>query len=230
MLRRHLLICLVLLAPLLARPAPAAEAQVPGTVARLELAARLYARGLATDDALAVVAAVRLADAVALRTDAGWTRATAAADDAAPAPASAAAAATAAAAMAVLTAEARLTALLMAEGDDALTEIAEDAFAETARPRFGGANSAAGRLAPGQQDVWQIAFAGQQRAEIGVFGDGTGGLGWRVADATGETVCQGISAGVKPLFCTFTPAENAWYRVTIRSSADTGAGYLLITN
>ncbi|MBE2277776.1 MAG: hypothetical protein IAE87_15945 [Rhodobacteraceae bacterium] len=222
MSRWRLLICLVLL-PL---SAAAEEAQVPGTVGRLDLAARLYSLGLATDDALVVVAAVRLADAVALRGDAGWTRTTVAADTAAPGPAAPAAGP---AAMAVLSAEARQAALLMAEGDDALTEIAEDAFAETARPRFGGANSAAGRLAAGQQDVWQIAFAGQQRAEIGVFGDGTGGLGWRVANAAGVPVCQGTSVSA-PLFCTFTPAENAWYRVTVRSAADTGTGYLLITN
>lgn len=233
-----------LLAVALAGPA---LADAPGAVARLDLAARLHARGIATGDALAVATAFRLARGVTLR-PADWAHRTenATDDDAALAPPlrplpdqpeTADAARIGASVLALVTGQGADAALIMAEGDDDLTELVEDAAAETARGRIGSANHAEAVLPPGKKDIWEIPFAGMERAEVAVFGDGSGGLGWMVADAAGLPVCIAHHA-TDPLYCSFTPAANGFYTVTVlgtvlgtvpdRSSGD--IRYLIVTN
>ncbi len=48
----------------------------PGTIATLDLASRLYAQALADDDALAAVAAFRLAGRVTFRSATDWEKST----------------------------------------------------------------------------------------------------------------------------------------------------------
>ncbi len=196
----------------------------PGPVARLDLAARLYARGLARADAVTVLAAVHLARGVALRPGADWAHQTQPAG--APAPAAPPPATPPAA---VLGDEARAAAFLLAEGDESLTDLAETLLAEPARRRTGGANSAASTLPPGSAEVWDIPLPGQERAEIGVFAQGAGLFGWQVSDAAGTPLCT-APPGPGPLYCSFTPPENGWYRVTVMAETAAPADYLLITD
>ncbi len=218
-------------------PAARAEEAATGKVGTLNLAARLYAHALVTDDALAAVTAFRLASGVALRQADGWSRTTETATGAElpgePAPADTAQAGTDAArgfsALALITGQAAESTREIAAGDDELALMVEDAVADTARGRIGGANQAVATLAPGKKDIWEIPFAGQEQAEIGIFGDGSGGLGWMVADAQGVPVCVDPYSD-QPLYCSFTPAENAFYTVTVISRADVDGQYLLATN
>jgi hypothetical protein len=247
--------CLLLTAGLAAlvagRPAGAEEAPPPGTIATLDLAARLYASALAGDDPLAAVAAFRLAGRVTFRAEADWAKATAeaGADDLSfalperavidagtpPPPADGSALAGAGreapgfSALELVTGGMEAAVREMAAGDEDLLALVDDAAAETARGRIGGANSQMSSLGPGRKDVWEIPFAGMERAEIGVFGDGGGGLGWMVADPSGQPVCL-THHSEHPLYCAFTPAENAFYTVTVVSRAEAETRYLLATN
>lgn len=233
------LISLITLLPALSATGALAEdaMNAPGKVRTLALAAELYAHALATDDALAAVTAFRLASGVALRQADGWTRTT---EDATgdELPGTSAGGGTAPkgedaakgfSALALITGQAGDATREIAAGDDELALMVEDAAAETARGRIGGANQQVAALAPGKKDVWQIPFAGQEQAEVGVFGDGSGGLGWMVADAQGVPVCVDPYSD-QPLYCSFTPAENAFYTVTVISRADVDGQYLLATN
>ncbi len=241
----------VLAAVSLVRPALAEQPAPPGTVATLDLAARLYAEALARDDALAAVAAFRLAGSVTFRADADWQKSTAdsgaedlsfvlpekAVIDAGTPPPRADGTDIAASedggpgfsALELVTGGMEAAVREMAAGDEDLLALVDDAAAETARGRIGGANQQMSSLAPGRKDVWEIPFAGMERAEIGVFADDSGGLGWMVADQNGLPVCL-THYSEDPLYCAFTPAENAFYTVTVISRAEAETRYLLATN
>ena len=206
---------------------PALADTAPGPVATLDLATRLYARALAQGDALSAVTAFRLVQSVTLREGADWDRSTEDAtgseivfSDTTKAGLSA---------VALLTGQMEAATRDLAAGDEDLLEMLDDATAETARGRIGGANQLVASLPPGKQDIWQIPFAGSERAEIGVFGDGSGGLGWAVTDADGAVLCADPWSD-QPLYCSFTPAENAFYTVTVISRSGAEGQYLLATN
>jgi hypothetical protein len=241
---------LVLLPLLAALPLAAEEAPRPGAVATLDAAARLYAHALLQDDALAAVAAFRLARSVSLREGTGWERASADAgpgdldyllpgapgtgagappprdDGTAPA---GAARGSGFSALDLATGGLEAAVREMAAGNEDLLALLDDAAAETARGRIGGANQQMAILAPGRKDIWEIPFAGMEQAEIGVFSDGTGGLGWMVADAAGLPVCLQHHSD-EPLYCAFTPRDNAFYTVTVVSRGEVDIRYLLATN
>jgi len=197
----------------------------PGPVATLDLATRLYAHALAQGDALSAVTAFRLVQSVTLREGADWERST----EDAPKTEAAGAAASGLSAVALLTGQMEAATRDLAAGDEDLLAILDDATAETARGRIGGANQLVASLAPGRQDIWQIPFAGSERAELGVFNDGSGGLGWSVTDAGGAVLCADPWSD-QPLYCSFTPRENAFYTVTVVSRYDAEGQYLLATN
>lgn len=187
---------------------------------------------MASDDAVAVVAAFNLAREVTLRTATGWLHTNdAAADTALPASAPTAADVDGhllASPLSLLTGAAEDAARLMAEGDDDLTEIVEIVAADIGRRPTGAANAANAALAAGTVDIWEVPFAGQVRAEVGMFGDGTE-LGLQVADASGGTVClPRISTGA--ISCAFTPDDNSFYTVTVTNRGGATARYMLLTN
>lgn len=223
----------VLLAPLLAGWPPALSAApptlpptMPGAVARLDLATRLYAHALAAGDPLAAVAAFRLAARVPLRADAA-----APAVAAAPAPTGAAVPGAALSALALVTGGMEAATRDLAAGDDNLLELVDRASAETALGRIGVANGRSSRLQAGRQDVWELPLAGQEPAAIGLFPGAGGAFGWQITDAAGQTICA-AAATPGPLTCAFTPAENAFFTVTVvaRGAAAQAADYLLITD
>lgn len=233
MLRKALPICLFL-------SATPALADGAGTVATLDLAARLYAHGIATDDAVAVVAAFGLAHAITLRKATGWLHNSVKADETdfppdgslidsgAPPPDAPSRGQIPAPPLALLTDEAENAALLMAEGNDDLTEIAEIIATNTAGTRTATANLVDTVLAPRMVDRWEIPFPGQVRAEVGIFGDGAT-LGMLVADAAGNTVCL-THAATGPFSCAFTPEENSFYAVSVMNRSGIESRYMLVTN
>ncbi|MCB6179601.1 hypothetical protein LHP98_15875 [Rhodobacter sp. Har01] len=243
MFLRPALLAPALLAPALlalAVPVASAEDTTPGQVHTLDLAARLYAHALATDDALSAVTAFRLVQSVTLRDDTSWQKST---EDVTGSEivfrtlppekqrevAQSTAKTSGFSALALVSGEMEAATREIAAGDDELTALVDDAATATARGRIGGANQQVAALAPGKKDTWQIPFAGQERAEIGVFGDGSGGLAWMVADAAGLPVCIDHYSE-QPLYCAFTPAANAFYTVTVISRSDVEGQYLLATN
>lgn len=214
---RASLTCLILTA----LPALAEEGR--GSAGVLDLAARLYAQGVAADDAVSVVTAVRMADGVTLRRATGWTHGTE------PAAGTGAVPRAATSALALIRGEATEAARLMAEDNDDLTEILDAAGASGARGAVGGANAAEAVWTPAQQEVWTLPLAGQEPAEIGVFGDGTARFGWRVTGPDGAEICAAPPSEA-PLYCRFTPSENAFFTVTLTGQGTAESRYLLITN
>ena len=212
---------LCLTALLAAMPAGATDPR--GSVGVLDLAARLYAQGVAADDAVSVVTAVRMADGVTLRRATGWERTTA------PAPGSGKMPRAATSALALILGEAAEAARLMAEDNDDLIEILDTAEAAGARGPVGSANAAEAVWVPGTADRWTLPLAGQERAEIGVFSDGAARFGWRITGPDGTEVCA-ATPSEEPLFCSFIPAENAFYTVALTGAGAEESRYLLITN
>lgn len=220
----------------------AEEAPPKGAIESLNLAARLYAHALANDDALSAVVALRLVQGVTPLEAGDWQKTTADVDGNE-------------AVLAVLPPEKRSElALAMGQsGDEGLSELElvsggieamaremaaddpillgliDDALAETGRGRIGGANQHVVTLAPGKKDTWEIPFAGKELAEVGVFGDGSGGLAWQVAGSDGAPICQDIYSE-EALYCAFRPPMDGTYIVTVISRSNVEGRYMLATN
>lgn len=202
--------------------APAPEAASPGPVRQLVLAQDLYDLGLAQEDAVMLLAAIRLARQAELRPATGWTH------EGAGSPAGEAPAApglprdpASPAALAL--------AVMMAEGSPALADVAADAEARLNREGPGrGHVSAAGMTLPGgKDDRWRIAFNGGLPAEIALMAE-DGPLGLTVTGDGGAVICD-EPPGPRA-FCAFTPARNGFFTVTVTSRAGAGTRYRLITN
>ena len=197
--------------------APAGDA-TPGAVRVLVLAEQLFAMGRDGDDPLVLLTAVRLARSVDTRAATGWEGPASPPEESAPAPG--------------LPhdpgSEAALAlALLMAEGDPALAEVAADlAGRQRSRGRVSQGHSA---LAGGREDSWRSPFFGQSRAELAVIGDGAANLDLEVRDETGATICR--ETGPADLaYCGFTPAWNGFFTVTVTNRGEAANTYRLLTN
>lgn len=190
----------------------------PGPVAAYVAAARLLARGLADEDAVSVLAAVRLARAVHLRPASGWS---------ADPPALPPAATEAGLPRDPGSEEAGKMLDLMVEGDEDLYLASEELLADGPTPRGGSGQRAA--LAAGGSVVWTLPFYGQSPAEIGLLGLSGAALELRVRDAEGAEICAPAPADPATL-CAFTPARNGWFQIEIANPGAAAAGYLLLTN
>ena len=228
-MRRPILPMLCLALAALSAPLPAAgqdSADSPGSVRQLYLAQQVYDLGLAGEDAVMLLAAVRLARGASLRAATGWERtgpaivvdsALAAPDTGLPRdPASGAALA---------------LALLMAEGDPALADLAADIEADLNRGILGEGqvSSATSRLGSGETDEWRIAFNGQLPAEIAMIGDGSGNLDMTVSDEAGEVICRENGPSDRA-YCGFVPLQNGFFIVTITNPGPDDSRYRLLTN
>ena len=204
--------------------APAAEAAAPGPVRQLALAQEIHDLGLGREDAVLLLAAVRLARGTELRPATGWTHEGAGT----PAPAE-----TAAPGLPrdPASPEALTLALMMAEGSPALADVAADVAAALDRPAPGrGHVSAAAMVLPGgKADSWRIAFNGSLPAEIALTGDGSGNLDLTVTDEAGTEICREDGPRDRA-FCAFTPARNGFFTVTVANRAGGGNRYRLVTN
>lgn len=200
---------------------PEAAATPAGGAATLGLAAELYAVGLASGDALTVLAAAKLAMSVEVNAGGDITKTTsgdAPAEDAEGA------------------AEAPVDAMVMlakakelAADDAALLGLIADAEAEGSRGRIGGAVQWLSRLPAGQTDVWEIPFYGNSYAEIAVVGDGDANLDVVVTDENGNVFCYDVSWS-DSLYCDFTPAWDGYFYVTVENRGRARNSYHLLTN
>ena len=214
------------LALTLALPALAQQsAEAPGPVRQLYLAQDLYTLGLAREDATLLLTAIQLARSTPLRPATGWTRDGETPSDPAPEPAPTGLPQDPASDAALA------LALMMAEGDPTLADLAADIESELNRGRLGEGqiSSATSRLAPGASEDWRIAFNGSLPAEIAMIGDGTGNLDMSVADEDGTVICR--EDGPKDrAFCGFVPLVNGFFIVTVTNRGTAPNLYRMLSN
>lgn len=117
----------------------------------------------------------------------------------------------------------------LAGEDDIILGLIEDAEAEGARGRIGGATSRISRLPAGMTDVWEVPFYGSSYAEVAVVGDGDSNLDVLVTDENGNTICFDVSWTDK-IGCNFVPAWNGYFYITVQNTGDKRNSYYLLTN
>ncbi len=190
-----------------------------GGAATMAMAHDLYALGMANKDALTVLTAARLAASVDVKEveQKKATKGEALADqpDGVDAPVDAAAMMAAA--------------KELAGEDEVITGLIDDAEAEGARGRVGGASSTISRLPAGQTDVWEVPFYGDSYAEIAVLGDGDANLDVLVTDENGNTICYDVSWSDK-IYCDFVPSWNGYFHVTVQNNGSKRNSYYMMTN
>lgn len=231
-----------------------ADSPAPGATATMALAHELYATGLAQGDAVTVLAAARLAASINLAStgpaaldparvtldpdafrmtaaltapappmDEGEIRPVAKAtffsaqtqdEGAADAPAS------------VETMFAKATEL--ANDDEALLDLIQDALAEGPGGRIGGVMWLS-QLPAGQTDVWEIPFHGKSHAELAVLGDGDANLDMIVTDENGNVLCSDPGWSDR-LYCDWTPAWDGYFYLTVQNRGTARNSYHLLTN
>ena len=190
-----------------------------GGVAQIAMAQDLYAMGMAQQDALTVLTAAKLAAGVdltdverELETKPGTATEEA---DVADAPVDAA----------TMLASAKT----LAGEDEVLAALVEEAEAEGARGRIGGASQTLSRLPAGAIDTWKVPFYGNSYAELAVLGDGDANLDVLVTDENGNTICHDASWSDK-VYCDFVPAWNGYFVVTVENTGVKRNSYYLMTN
>lgn len=117
----------------------------------------------------------------------------------------------------------------LAGDDEALKGLIEDAKAEGARGRIGGAVSWTSRLPKGQIDVWEIPFFGNSYAEVAVVGDGDANLDMVITDENGNVICYDVSPSDQ-VYCDFVPAWDGYFYVTVENAGAVRNSYYLLTN
>ncbi len=203
---------------LLATPATAQATTTPsprdgGAVAELLHAHALFDLAIARKDPLAALSAARLAAAI-----------TATDDDRAPTPPGEPVPA------AYPTADVMFTvAKALAQEDDLVTDLAARTLAETANAPARTVIRSTRAIAPGETQVWQLPFFAAAAAEVGLLGDGKANLDLTVSLAEDRPLCLDTAPADRAL-CTFVPAENATFTVSVTNRSETAATYSLLTN
>lgn len=192
----------------------------PGGATTFAVAQDLYAIGMANKDALTVLTAAKLAASVEVTEGAEIKKetkgeATTEEADGADAPIDAAAM--------------MASAKELAAEDETILGLIEDAEAEGARGRIGGAISRLSRLPAGMTDVWEVPFYGNSYAEVAVVGDGDANLDVLVTDENGNTICYDVSWSDK-VMCDFVPSWNGYFYVTVQNTGRKRNSYYLMTN
>jgi len=221
-----LALTLTLASPALAKEGPNL---VPSTLAPMgavgatALAWQLYSEGLDREDPLMMLTAIRLARGSEMRAATGW--AVTSPDMAAEVPATPTGLPRDPASDAALS-----LAILMAEGDPALADLAADIEAGlTLRQPTSRISMAASTLVPGTSDRWRIPFPGQSRAEVALLADGPAGFTLQITDETGAVICR----QPKPddlAYCAFTPGWNGYFTLTITNHGPAAQSYRLLSN
>ncbi len=191
----------------------------PAGPAKFAIAQTLYAIGMANQDPLTVMAAAKLAAGVTLTdVEREVERTGAAVDggtDAADAPKGAAA----------MFADAKA----LAGEDETLVGLIEDAEAERARGRIGGASRTASDLPGGQSDLFKVPFYGNAYAEVAVVGDGDSPLSVLITDENKNTICA-VTGWPDRISCSFTPAWNGYFQIAVQNTGPGTNSYYLLTN
>lgn len=220
MLRLLPALLLSLAAPVAAQTLGATEI---GTVGRLVLAWDVYAEGLGREDAVLVLTGIRMARGIGQRAATGWGGDPLDPPESEPPPAPGLPLDPASDAALAL-------ALIMAEGDPDLADLAEEIAADLARSNpVDLVTTGIATLEPGKSDSYQIAFHGQVPAEVAVIGEGPSPLQLRVEGPEQEPLCQ-QPARSKPAYCAFIPARNDYFTVTVTNLGPAPVIYRLLTN
>jgi hypothetical protein len=199
-----------------------AAAPAGGGVEQMALAQTLYANGVARGDALTVLAAARLALAVQVEDApaeaeqapiAGAEPGETTGPDTAPPDA---------AAMLAMARE-------LAGGDETILALIEDAEAEGARGRIGGAIRRLSRLPGGYSDVHRVPYYGGVLAELAIVGDGSSNLDVLVTDENRNTICYDVSRSDK-VYCSWVPRWNGYFTVLVENRGRSRNSYYLMTN
>ncbi len=197
-----------------------AASGAPGGAATFALAQELYQLGLTNKDALTVLTAAKLAASVELKDGPEISKETKGEAieeeaDVADGPVDAA----------MMFASAKE----LGVGDDAILGLIADAETEGARGRVGGSVRYLSRLPGGNTDVWEIPFYGNSYAEVAIIGDGDSNLDALITDEGGNTICYDVSYSDK-VTCSFVPAWNGFFYVTVQNQGRKRNSYYLLTN
>ncbi|MGA0542103.1 hypothetical protein [Neotabrizicola sp. VNH66] len=191
---------------LLAAAALPAAAEGPAPLRQAAISAELYARGLATGDALLILTAARLRKDLDLRPAEGeadlpldWQAMLAAAEP------------------------------LIAD-DSALQALADDIAAEAPKGVSTGPVYRITALTPGVMDhSLSLDFKGGEYAEVYVEAALGTDLNLSVRDERGNLICadtEGLHVG----YCTWTPAADGSFTVTVQADSPAASEYTLMTN
>ena len=219
MIRFSVLILLSALSPAFGQDQPNLVTDgggTPGGVARLILSHRLYALGQASKDPLTVLNAARLAASVSLADTqrvADTTEALVGASASSP----------------VGSTEMFATAEALAAENEALLDLIDALRRDAVFAPDTVANSTPSTLAASQTVAWPIPFFGASLAEIGILGNGASNLDLRVVDENGHPVCLDISPG-DIAYCSFYPARNGSFLVSVTNTGGAPDRYFLLTN
>ena len=193
----------------------------PSPVARLWLAHMLFARGIADQDGLTVMAAAHLAAAVPQVPGPPLTKVTEGI--------AAQVEIGSGAAGPISVTDMLATARDLAKGDDTALTLIDRAEEAGANGRTDIAVSYNAKLAPDQTDIWTLPLYGGAYTEIAVIGDGGSNLDLRIIDDQGQEVCR-ESAPQDIAFCAFVPAVNGHFKVLVKNPGRAQNAYLLLTN
>ncbi len=116
-----------------------------------------------------------------------------------------------------------------AGGDESILGLIEDAEAEGARGRIGGASRTLSRLRAGRTDIFKVPFYGGSLAEIAILGDGDADLDLLVTDEGGNTICLDRSYSDK-IYCSFTPRWDGYFFITVVNQGRIRNSYYILTN
>jgi hypothetical protein len=201
---------LILIACLAALSLPAGAdttgAGAPTALRQAALSADLYARGMAADDSLSVLAAARLRKASGIDPAAGgegllpsWQE---------------------------MLAEAER----LADGDAALLGLIADAGAETAKGVASGPfHNLSSVPAGAETTVAELAFRGGEYAEVYLEAAPGTDINLTIRDADGNLVCADTH-GSHVAYCGWTPASDGVFILTIHNQGSRPADYALMTN
>jgi hypothetical protein len=221
MARLSVLILLTALSPAMAQDQPPPNLTTTGRgtqggVARLILAHQLYALGMPYKDPLSVLNAARLAASVVLtNTNRPHETTGSPVTTSAPNPLS--------------PAQMFDAATTLAAENDALLDLIDALRREVAFAPVTKVVSTKSSLAPDQTDTWPIPFFGASLAEVAIVGSSAGNLDFRLTDENGNLVCQDIGPS-DTAYCSFYPAQNGTFLITVNNTGPGTNAYLLLTN
>lgn len=118
----------------------------------------------------------------------------------------------------------------LAQGDEAVLGLIEDARAETTKGVVTGPVYNIGSLGSGRSDTYpKIEFKGGEYAEVYVEAKSSVDLNLTVQDAQGRLVCSDSDVS-HIAYCGWRPAENGSYALLVENKGKAATSYALMTN
>ncbi|MDZ4085533.1 MAG: hypothetical protein U1E69_01905 [Tabrizicola sp.] len=205
-MRRFLAVCVISLAL-------PAWADGPSPVKVAELSARAYAAGMAAGDPLLVLSAAKLRKGMA---PVAGDRLALGATPGQGAP--------------LGWEEMLASAAQLAEGDEAVLGLIEDARVETTKGVASGPVYNIGSLGNGKGDTYPpIEFRGGEYAEVYVEAKAAANLNLRIYDDKGRLVCSDTDIS-HIAYCGWTPANAGTFTLEVENKGPSAADYALMTN